>query len=104
MRETTSEDAAKWLHTEFPQTIDVKNIVHNYNMATQKICDPAIILLWKPTKLVQCETKYRSLFLNNLSVLDKYDKFNKDISEPFQQKAINLMTPAHVRIFHILIY
>jgi hypothetical protein len=88
----------KWLDKAIQQSIDVENIVYDYHIATHKMCDPALILLWEPEKLIHCEIKYRLLFLDSLTAREEYDKFNKEISLPFQQKALNLFISVKVRI------
>lgn len=99
--QTETSNLLTWLHKLPKQTIDVTNIVYNYHVATHELCDPAIVLLWEPAKLIQCETKYRLSLLNNLTALKEYNTFDKEISEPFQQKAINLMTTMKVRISYL---
>jgi hypothetical protein len=93
------EDAMRLLDKAIQQSIDVKNIVYDYNSATYKVCDPALIILWEPGELIRCETEYRLLLLNNLTTCEEYDRFNKEISVPFQQKALNLRISVEVRIY-----
>jgi hypothetical protein len=89
------------LDKAIPQSIDVKNIVYDYDFATHKVCEPALILLWEPGELIRCEIEYRSIMFDNLTTYEEYDKFNKEISEPFQQKALNLKLSLQVRIYII---
>ncbi|CAF3533635.1 unnamed protein product [Rotaria sp. Silwood1] len=75
------------------QSIDVNNIVYDYDIATYDSCGSALILLWKPYKLIDCEIYYRSLLASNTLFYENYNKFKKEISQPFQQKALSLMVP-----------
>ncbi|CAF2969899.1 unnamed protein product [Rotaria sp. Silwood2] len=75
------------------QSIDVKNIVYDYDTTIEDSCGSALILLWKPYQLIDCEIYYRSLFANNLLFYENYNKFKTEISQPFQQKALSLMVP-----------
>ncbi|CAF0912881.1 unnamed protein product [Rotaria sordida] len=85
--------AMKLLDQAIVQSIDVKNIVYDYDTTTNDFCGFALILLWQPYKLINCEIYYRSLLSNNLLFYNNYNKFKKEISPPFQQKALSLMIP-----------
>lgn len=95
-------DLAKSLRELPSRLVNLDNIVCNYDTAivNKDSCSPAIILLWQPLKLIECEIAYRISFLNNLTALKNYNDFD-DISESFQQKARSLMTPVKVKIFSL---
>ncbi|CAF2735540.1 unnamed protein product [Rotaria sp. Silwood2] len=78
------------------QSIDVKNIVYDYDTTIEDSCGSALILLWKPYQLIDCEIYYRSLFANNLLFYENYNKFKTEIRQPFQQQALSLMVPVKV--------
>ena len=87
----------QWLDYVVQQLIYVKNVVHGYTGATKNACDSVLTLLWNPAKLIECETKYPSVFLTNPATAREYEKFNEEISKPFQEKALRLMTAINVR-------
>ncbi|CAF3286358.1 unnamed protein product [Rotaria socialis] len=88
-----SNIAMQLLDQAISQTIDVTNVVDNYDNEIYGKCDSAIILLWKPSQLVDCEIYYRSLFVDYSLGQERYDKYNKEISLPFQQKTLSLLVP-----------
>lgn len=91
------------LADSIPQSTDVKNIVYDYDSKIRTTCKPAITLLWDPDGLITCETEYRWRTFSNSPNIDAYEKFDKEISQPFQQKALNLMISVNVRIHFLLL-
>ncbi|CAF5066401.1 unnamed protein product, partial [Rotaria magnacalcarata] len=99
-----SNIAMQLLDQAISQTIDVTNIVDKYDNEIYGKCDSAIILLWKPSRLVDCEIYYRSLFVDYSLSEERYDRYNKEISLPFQQKTLSLLVPVKVRVYFMLKY
>ena len=100
-----ANDLAKHLRELPAQPVDLNEIVYNYDVAIANnlYYNPAIILLWQPWRLLQCETFHRLSFLNNLTAREDYNKFNQ-MSIRFQERALNLIAFVKVKISSLDIY
>lgn len=101
-----ANDILKSLRELPPVIIDMNNDFYAYgaSVAKEKSCDPSIILLWNPLKLMECEINYRKSFQGSPDAREDYEKFD-EISERFQQRALRLMTSIKVnkRTFSFLL-
>ncbi|CAF1209153.1 unnamed protein product [Rotaria sp. Silwood1] len=78
------------IDTAIQRQIYIDNIVYNYHSSTPKECHPALRLLWKPYRLLQCEISYRTTLATKLLSLKNYKKFSNEISKPFRQMMSNI--------------
>ena len=94
-------DLMRRLEHVVQQLTRVKNFIHGYTDATMKACYSDLALSWSPATLIECETNYRPVFPTDPATAREYQKFNEEISEPFQEQALRLMTTVNVRThFH----
>ncbi|CAF3337797.1 unnamed protein product [Rotaria socialis] len=93
------------IDSSIKQQIYIDNIVYNYHLSTNDRCPPALLLLWKPDLLIQCEIFYRTRLTAKSASISDYEIFSDDISKPFRQMVSNIFVNLKVtsdKIKHIL--
>ncbi|CAF1256095.1 unnamed protein product [Rotaria sordida] len=78
------------IDTAIQRQVYIDNIVYNYQLNIPDECHPALRLLWKPHRLLQCEISYRTNLATKLSSFKDYKKFSDEISKPFRQMMSNI--------------
>jgi hypothetical protein len=74
----------------------IEDVANDYRSIVTTICIHPLLLIWRPDELIRCEEYFRHYFFMYLKNATAYEEFQRTISVPFRQRALNLLTQVEV--------